>query len=76
MNLEAMISELSHGEKLTAMDLLWRDLSSQPSKYVSPEWHERIIADRLANPAQGQPLPRSDAKAEVKKRLDARRSQG
>ena len=76
MNLETMLSGLSHDEKLTAMDLLWRDLSSQPSKYVSPEWHERIIADRLASPAPGQPLPLSDAKAEVKERLDARRTQG
>ncbi len=76
MNLETMLNGLSHDEKLTAMDLLWRDLSSQPSKYVSPEWHEQIIVDRLANPAPGQPLPLSDAKAEVKERLDARRTQG
>ena len=76
MNLETMLSGLSHSEKLAAMDLRWRDLSSQPSKYVSPEWHERIIADRLANPAPGQSLPLSDAKAEVKERLDARRTQG
>ena len=76
MNLETMLNGLSRDEKLTAMDLLWRDLSSQPSKYVSPEWHERIIADRLANPATGQPLSLSDAEADVKERLDARRTQG
>ena len=76
MSLEAMLSRLSHSEKLAAMDLLWRDLSSKPSKYVSPDWHERVIADRLANPAPGQPLPLSDARAEVKERLDARRTQG
>ena len=76
MTLETMLSGLSHSEKLVAMDLLWRDLSSEPSKYVSPEWHERIIADRLANPALGKPLPLTDAKTEVKERLDARRTQG
>lgn len=76
MSLESMHSGLSHDEKLAAMDLLWRDLSSEPSKYVSPKWHERILADRMANPAAGEPLPLSDAKAEVKERLDARRTQG
>jgi len=76
MSLEAMLSGLSHSEKLAAMDLLWRDLSSEPARYVSPEWHERIIADRLANPDSGKSLPLSDAKDEVKERLDARRTQG
>ena len=76
MTLEAMLSGLSHSEKLAAMDLLWRDLSRHPSQYVSPEWHERIIADRLANPDPGKSLPLTDAKAEVKERLDARRTQG
>ena len=75
MELETMLSRLSHNEKLAAMDLLWRDLSREPSRYVSPEWHERIIADRLANPASGHRLSLSDAKDEVKERLDARRSQ-
>jgi hypothetical protein len=76
MTLEAMLSGLSHSDKLAAMDLLWRDLSREPAQYVSPEWHERIIADRLANPDSGNPLSLSDAKAEVKERLDARRTQG
>ena len=75
MTLESIISGLSHSEKLAAMDLLWRDLSREPSKYVSPEWHERIIVDRLANPAPGKSLTLNDAKTEVKERLDARRTQ-
>jgi hypothetical protein len=75
MTLETMLSGLTHSEKLAAMDLLWRDLSSEPSRYVSPEWHERVIADRLANPAPGESLPLDDAKAEVKDRLNARRTQ-
>ena len=76
MSLESMISGLSQTEKLEAMDLLWRELSRVPSDYVSPEWHERILADRLANPEPGKPLPLSEAKSEVKERLDARRTQG
>jgi hypothetical protein len=71
-----MISGLSHTEKLEAMDLLWRELSREPSRYVSPEWHERILADRLANPDPGKPLPLNQARSEVKEELDARRTQG
>ncbi len=76
MTLETMISELSHSEKLAAMDLLWRDLSSEPSRYRSPEWHKQIIADRLANPAPDKPLPLGEAKTEVRERLNARRTPG
>jgi hypothetical protein len=73
MSLETMLSGLSHAEKLAAIDLLWLDLSSEPQRYVSPEWHERVLAERLAKPAPGESLSLNDAKAEVKERLDARR---
>lgn len=76
MTLEAMLSGLSHSDKLAAMDLLWRDLSRDPARYVSPEWHERILATRLATPNPGKPLPLGDAKTEITQRLDARRTQG
>ena len=76
MSLESILSGLSHNETLDAMDLLWRDLSREPTRYVSPEWHERIIADRLANSNPGKSLPLHDAKAEVRDRLNERRTQG
>ncbi len=75
MTLESILGGLSRSDKLAAMDMLWRDLSREPSSYVSPEWHERIIVDRLSNPASGKPLPLKEARAEVKERLDARRTQ-
>ena len=74
MTLESLLSALSHNEKLAAMDLLWRDLSSKPAQYVSPQWHERVLVERLANPAPGKRLPINEAKAEVEERLDARRT--
>ena len=76
MILESMTSGLSHTEKLEAMDLLWRELSRVPFDYASPEWHKRILADHLANPELGKPLPLNDAKSDVKERLHARRTQG
>jgi hypothetical protein len=74
MSLETLIGSLSHDEKLVAMDLLWEDLSADPGLFVSPQWHERVIAYRLANPAPGTPLGIEAAKAEVKESLDARRT--
>ena len=50
---ETLLSNLTVGEKLAAMDLLWRDLSRTPSAYASPDWHGPVLADRLANPADG-----------------------
>jgi len=76
MTIQAIISGLTYAEKLAAMELLWRDLSSDASRYQSPEWHERVIADRLMNPAPGMPLPVDESMAEVKGRLDASRTQG
>ena len=46
MTLETMIDTLSRDEKLAAMDLIWRDLAAGAQAFVSPEWHEAIIADR------------------------------
>ena len=75
MSIESILSGLTHSEKLDAMDLLWRDLSRDPSQYASPEWHQPVLADRLANPAEGAKLPLADAMDDVKERLNARRTQ-
>lgn len=74
MSLETLIASLSHDEKLVAMDLLWQGLSSYPRAFASPPWHEKVLAERLANPAPGEPLGIVAAKAEVKDSLDARRT--
>jgi hypothetical protein len=76
MSLETMIGSLSRDEKLAAMDLIWRDLATDSQSFVSPKWHERIISDRLTNPAPGRALPLAEAKAEIKEAIDARRASG
>ncbi len=75
MTLEAMLNDLSHKEKLAAMDLLWRDLSANPSVYISPKWHEKVIGVRLARPAAGDSLGLAEAKTEIMENLNARRAQ-
>ena len=74
MSLETMIGSLSRDEKLAAMELIWQDLASDPESFASPIWHEKVVADRLKNPAPGQALPLTEAKAEIKEAIDARRA--
>ena len=73
MSLKAIIGNLSRDEKLFAMDLIWQDLAADSQSFCSPEWHQKIIANRLENPDPGQALPLADAKAEIKEAIDARR---
>ncbi len=74
MSLEAMIGGMSREEKLAAMDLIWRDLASEPQSFVSPEWHQAVLANRVENPAAGEALALTEAKAEVKEAINARRA--
>ena len=69
MSLETMISSLNRDEKLAAMDLIWRDLTTDSQSFASPKWHERVIADRLEKPASGHALPLAEAKAEIKEAI-------
>ena len=76
MTLESMISGLSHDEKLAALDLLWQELSREPSKFESPDWHREAIAARLANPAVGERLSLNEAEVKLRAQLNARRTDG
>jgi len=74
MTLETMIESLSLEEKMTAMELIWRDLSAAPDLFPSPAWHEAVIADRLATPPSGPSLPLIEARQLVREAIDARRT--
>lgn len=76
MTLETMTSTLSRDEKLAAMELIWRDLATDSQSFVSPKWHQKVIGDRLDNPAAGLALPLEEAKAEIKEAINARRASG
>ena len=74
MTLETMIENLSFQEKMTALELIWRDLSAEPVLFPSPAWHETVISDRLANPSSGPSLPLNDARQAVREAINARRT--
>jgi putative addiction module component (TIGR02574 family) len=48
------IERLSFAERLQAMELLWRSMSSEPDKLESPDWHKKILAKRLAKVEAGK----------------------
>lgn len=76
MSLESMLAALTPAEKLSAMDILWRDLSANPARFPSPHWHADVLTDRIANPSRDPRLPIEAAFDDVRERLNARRAQG
>jgi len=74
MSLEALLGKLTREEKLAAMELLWEDLTVDSPSFVSPRWHETVLAERLAKPEPGRPLGLAAAQAEVKESLDEGRT--
>ena len=76
MSLEAMLAALTPQEKLEAMNILWRDLSTNPAGVPSPDWHGDVLADRIKSPSDKPRLPLDAAFDDVTERLNERRTQG
>lgn len=64
------IEQLSVEERLKLMQLIWESLAEQADTLPSPEWHRRIIDQRLKrmkeNPHPG--IPAEEALASLGKR--------
>lgn len=76
MTLESMLAALSPGEKLAALDILWRDLSANPASLASPDWHGDVLNARMAEPSAKPRLALDAAIEDVGDRLNARRTPG
>jgi putative addiction module component (TIGR02574 family) len=50
----AEIERMTLAERLQAMELLWRSLSTRPGKMESPAWHKKVLAKRLAKLESGK----------------------
>jgi putative addiction module component (TIGR02574 family) len=48
------IERMTVAERLQAMELLWRSLSTRPGKMESPAWHKKVLAKRLAKLESGK----------------------
>ena len=40
------LSKMSTGEKILAMESIWDDLCHKADSVSSPEWHEKVLAER------------------------------
>ncbi len=50
----AEVEQMSLEERLQAMELLWASLVRTPDAVASPEWHEPVVATRLAKVERGE----------------------
>lgn len=51
---EATIEQMTSEEQMKAMELLWRALSKNDKAIQSPEWHQDVLATRLAKIERGE----------------------
>jgi putative addiction module component (TIGR02574 family) len=66
----AGFDELSPEEKLEYIQALWHHVAAHPETVPVPEWHRRIITERLAAYRRGEMTTRSWS--EVREELLAR----
>lgn len=77
MNVETTINfdQMTIGEKIGLMELLWRDISSEPENVEVPEWHLRVLEERERALANGDDefIDFDVAMAEIRERIETRR---
>ena len=44
---EQEITRMTALERVEAMELLWRSFSKEGFEYPSPDWHGRVLAERV-----------------------------
>jgi hypothetical protein len=74
MTIESFIDTLNTEQQQAAFDLLWQRLAADPRILPSPTWHGEVLAYRSENPSGNPKMTVSDAKIEVKRMIDERRS--
>ena len=50
----ADIERMSLVERLQAMELLWSSITRTPEAVPTPDWHEEVLASRLAKVERGE----------------------
>ena len=65
------IEQMSLAQRMEAMELLWRSISTEPGSVVSPGWHGEVLQKRRAKIQAGK--AEFLTVAQLKKRLGRRR---
>lgn len=66
----AQIEQMSLGECLQTMELLWKAISTKPEEVSSPAWHDEVLSARAAKIERGEAVFLSID--QVKERLQKR----
>jgi len=74
MKIESFIDTLSTEQQQAVFDLLWQRLAAGQRTLPSPTWHGEVLAYRSENPSSKPKMTVSEAKIEVKRMVDERRS--
>lgn len=71
MPVDLPLQEMSFPEKLELLEALWDDLSRQPDKLQSPEWHKDVLDERRRCVESGEEIfsDWETAKEEIRLRL-------
>lgn len=63
--------DLSVAERIDFVQSLWDCIAATPEQFLVPDWHRRIIRERLeayrTNPTDGRPW--ADVRAEIEAKL-------
>ena len=63
--------DLTISEQIDYVQALWERIAASPDQIPVPDWHQKIIRERLeayrANPTAGRPWP--DVRTEIEKKL-------
>ena len=54
MSIELPLEKMTLADKLEAMELLWADISRQPDRLPSPDWHKDVLDERRRLVADGR----------------------
>jgi hypothetical protein len=74
MTIESFINTLNLEQQQAAFDLLWQRLAADPRTLLSPAWHGEVLVYRSENPSSKPKMSVSEAKIEVKRMVNERRS--
>jgi len=54
MSIDLPLDKMSVAEKLATMEAIWASLCNRPADVQSPEWHEKVLAERTRRLESGE----------------------
>ena len=71
MPIDLPLQEMSFPDKLELLEALWDDLSGQPERLASPEWHGEVLQERRQRVQSGEDTfsDWETAKQDIRKRI-------